>query len=287
MNAQSPLGIRIPLTVVDIKDAGAYVDADVYGNLFVPHSQLPADLKIGDKLEVFLYHDGGRVLATAKKPYLELGMVGALRVNSIECGTAYLDLGIPKELVVPVSEQRGYFETGTYVLIYVAIDDDGRLFGTQRFSRYLSDVAPAHTYASGDEVTIVPLARTPLGLRVAVDDQYFGLIYRTELKQPLTLGKRMRAYILQQREDGKLDLGLQRPGRGGVEQAADEIWQLLQRAQGQLPFGDKSDPEEIEDYLHISKGKFKKAIGALYKQRLIEIYDDKIVLVNNDKQDKA
>ncbi len=280
MNAEIPLGIRIPLPVVDIKDAGAYVDAGSHGALFVPHSQLPPGLQIGDKLEVFLYSDGGRVLATSRQPYLELGMVGALRVNSIDCGTAYLDLGIPKELVVPVSEQRGYFETGSFVLIYVAIDDEGRLFGTQRFSRYLSDTAPVHAYSSGDEVTVVPLARTPLGLRVAVDDQYFGLIYKTELKHPVTLGRRMRAYILQQRDDGKLDLGLQRPGRGGVEQAAEEILQLLQRAGGTLPFGDKSSPEDIEDYLHISKGKFKKAIGALYKQRLIEIYDDKICLVN-------
>ncbi len=285
INADIQLGRRTELTVAEIKDAGAYLDGGRYGLLFVPRSQLPRDLKVQDKLTAFLYTDGGRVLATAKRPYLELGMVGALKVSAIDCGTAYLDLGIPKELVVPISEQRGYFEPGSYALIYVAIDEEGRLFGTQRFNRYLSDKVPANTYKHGDEVIAVPLARTPLGLRVAVDDLYFGLIYKSEIMGTVQIGKRQRAYVLQQRDDGKLDLSLQEPGRSGVEHAAEQIVELLHRSGGELPFGDKSDPAEIEDYLHMSKGKYKKAIGALYKQRLIEIFDDRIRLVSPDGED--
>ena len=97
----------------------------------------------------FLYVDGGRVLATARHPYLELGMTGRLRVTSIDCGTVYLDLGIPKELVVPVSEQRGSFEVGRMALVYVALDDQGRLFGTQRFNRYIKDFADSGEYKPG------------------------------------------------------------------------------------------------------------------------------------------
>ena len=131
------LGHMIDLRVVDITDQGAFVDAGTYGDLFVPNKQLPDELEIGNLLRVFLYKDSGRVLATARHPYLECGMCGRLTVTSIDCGTVYMDLGIPKELVVPVSEQRSAFEVGQSVLIYVTIDEQGRLFGTQRFNKYI------------------------------------------------------------------------------------------------------------------------------------------------------
>ncbi len=283
MNAEIPLGRSVQLQVTAIKDEGAYVDGAEYGSLFVPHSQLPRDLKVGDQLRVFLYADGGRVLATARRPYLELGMAGSLKVNSIDCGTVYLDMGIPKELVVPVSEQRGYFDVGAHVIIYVAIDDQGRLFGTQRFNRYVSDKAPAGTYQAGDEAVLVPLAHTPLGVRAIVDDRYFGLIHKNEIKGELRLGKRIKGYIRRAREDGRLDLTLQEPGRSGVEHTAEDIYALLQRAGGELPFGDKTAPEEIEAHLHMSKGRYKKAIGALYRQRKILIEDQRIVQVAEEQ----
>ncbi|MBO8415890.1 MAG: hypothetical protein IAB19_05880 [Proteobacteria bacterium] len=278
MSDKIPLGQRCSLKVTEIRDAGAYLDGQDFGTLFVPHSQLPKNLAVGSELEVFLYVDGGRVLATAKRPYLELGQIGLLRVNSIDCGTVYLDMGIPKELVVPVSEQRSYFEVGSYVMVFVAMDEEGRLFGTQRYNRYLSDFAPPHTYKKGDQAVIVPLSHTPLGMRVAVDDHYFGLLYRSECKGEVRIGRRMKGYIMGQRPDGHLDVSLQEPGMPGVEHAGTELLSLLRRSGGSLPFGDKSSPEEIEDYLHMSKGKFKKAIGGLYKQRLIELSDHEIKL---------
>src|SRR5574344_922927 len=140
------LGHMIDREVIDITDQGAFVNGGEYGDLFVPNKQLPKDLKIGDKLRVFLYVDSGRVLATARHPYLECGMVGRLTVTSIDCGTVYMDLGIPKELVVPVSEQRSNFEVGQSVTILVALDDQGRLFGTQRFNHYISDTAKPGKY---------------------------------------------------------------------------------------------------------------------------------------------
>ena len=128
MTDEAKIGRMIERPVVEITDQGAYCDCGEYGELFVPRSQLPRYLKEGDELRLFLYKDAGRVLATARHPYLELGMTGRLRVASIDCGTAYLDLGIPKELVVPVSEQRTEFEVGESVLVYVAIDDQGKPF---------------------------------------------------------------------------------------------------------------------------------------------------------------
>ncbi len=272
------LGHVQELEIVELTDQGAFVDAFEFGDLFVPKSQLPRYVNVGDSLRVFLYNDGGRVLATARHPYLELGMVGRLRVTEIDCGTVYLDLGIPKELVVPVSEQRSEFEVGRSVLIYIDMDDQGRLFGTQRFNRYIEDTAPKGIYTRGQRVTAVPLSHTPLGFRVVVDDKWYGLIYKSEKSGEIRLGKRYDGYILNIRDDGKLDITLQEQGRSGIEHAAMEIMKALNAANGFLAFNDRSDPEDIEDFLHMSKGKFKKAIGHLYKKRLISIIEDGIKL---------
>lgn len=282
---QIQLGHMIALEVVDITDQGAYVDAKEHGQLFVPRSQLPKDLAIGEALRVFLYVDGHRVLATARHPYLECGMAGRLKVTSIDCGTVYMDLGIPKELVVPVSEQRGSFEVGRTSLIYIAIDAQGRLFGTQRLNKYIKDKAQVDEYKKNQKVRVVPVSKTPLGFRVIVNDKVYGLIYKDNQKGPLMVGKRYDGYITNAREDGRLDVSLQEPGREGIEHAAKDILKALYRSNGELGFNDKSSPEIIEDYLHMSKAKFKKAIGHLYKFRMIVINEDGIVLTEKGKAD--
>ncbi len=275
------LGHMIDLQVVDITDQGAFVNGGTYGDLFVPNKQLPKEIQIGDSLRVFLYKDSGRVLATARHPYLECGMCGRLVVTSIDCGTVYMDLGIPKELVVPVSEQRSSFEVGQSVLIYVTLDSQGRLFGTQRFNRYIRDNANKGEFKVGQRVTAVAVSNTPLGYRTVINDTVYGLIYKNELKSPVRIGKRVDAYITKIREDGRLDVSLQEPGLSGIEHAAKTLLHVLNNANGFIAFNDKSDPQDIEDYLHMSKGKFKKAIGTLYKQHLIEITDDGIRLIDN------
>lgn len=285
MTDEAVLGHMIELPVVTITDQGAFVDGGPYGELFVPQSQLPHDLKVSDALRVFLYKDSGRVYATARHPYLELGMVGQLRVNSMELGTAYLDMGIPKELVVPLSEQKTLFETGRNAIVYVSIDDEGRLFGTQRFNRYIKDTAPHGKFSRGQRVTVVPLNHTPLGLRVVVEDCVFGLIYKSEKNGEIRLGKRYSGFIANVRQDGKLDVTLQQPGVGGIEHAAFDILKALVVSDGFLDFNDKSSPERIEDYLHMSKARFKKSIGHLYKERLITIEEDGIRLTEKGRQD--
>ncbi len=287
MSENLPLGRMSELVVNEITDQGAFVDGKAYGALFVPRRQLPEGLKIGDKLRVFLYVDGTRVYATARHPYLEAGMVGARNGVSIECGTAYMNLGIPKDQGVPVSEQRTGFEVGRRAVVYVTVDGQGRLFGTQRLNSYLKDKAPSGRYKTGDQVTVVPVARTPLGFRVAVDDEFYGLIYLSEQKGAISLGKRYQGWILNVRDDGRLDVTLQETGRRGIEHAAFDILKALHHSGGKLPFGDKSDPAAIEDYLHMSKARFKKAIGHLYKERLIEIRPDGIAITPKGEEDYA
>ncbi|MGN0894789.1 MAG: S1 RNA-binding domain-containing protein [Succinivibrio sp.] len=281
------LGHMIDRQIVKITEQGAFIDGGEYGDLFIPKKQLKDEAKEGNTIRVFLYKDGARVLATARHPYLECGMIGRLTVSSIDCGTVYMDLGIPKELVVPVSEQRSEFEVGSSVLILVAMDEQGRLFGTQRYNRYFKDYAKAGEFKVGQRVTAVAVSHTPLGYRVVVNDRVYGLMYKSELKAPVRIGKRTDAYIVKVREDGRLDVSLQEPGLSGVEHAAKLLLKILNSANGFIPFNDKSDPQEIEDYLHMSKGKFKKAIGNLYKQHLIELADDGIRLVNSHNQNNS
>ena len=273
------LGKMIELEVLNITEQGAFVDAKDYGELFIPKSQLPLTLKISDLLRVFLYNDGTRILATARHPYLELGMLGRLRVNAIENGTCYLDLGIPKELVLPVSEQRQNICLGQEIIVYVAKDDYDRLYATQKYMHYFSDLVEPHTYKKGEEVTVVAIGHTPLGYRVVVNDRHYGLLYKDEVRTPIKFGKRLKGYISKVRDDNKLDVTLSEMGASGIEHAASELLAMLNTAGGFLPFNDKSAPDEIEDYLHMSKGKFKKAIGNLYKRRLIEISHDGIRLL--------
>ncbi|MGN0908609.1 MAG: S1 RNA-binding domain-containing protein [Succinivibrio sp.] len=280
-----PVGRVVERPVSSLSDQGAMVDCGVHGDLFVPRSQLPRYIKEGDLIRVFLYQDGGRILATARKPLLELGMAGRLRVDSVECGTAYLDLGIPKELVVPISEQRTEFEPGDMVPIFVAMDDLGRLFGTQRFNRYIHELPLRGRYRRFDKVKCVPVSRTPLGWRAVIDDDCYGVMYRDNEKGEVDLGRRYDGYIIMIRPDGRLDVSLQEPGAAGVEHAALVLMQALERSNGQLGFNDRSDPGEIEDYLHMSKGKFKKAIGHLYKLRLIEILEDGIRLTSKGHEE--
>ncbi len=279
MSDEVMLGHMIRREITQITDQGAFIDGGEFGELFVPRSQLPKDIGVGQELRVFLFKDGGRVLATARHPYLELGMTGRLRVTDIDCGTVYMDLGIPKELVVPISEQRSMFEVGQSVMVYVAMDDQGRLFGTQRYNRYIRDVPEKRdSYKRFQRVTLVPISRTPLGYKAIVNDEVYGLMYKENEKGEIHIGKRYDGFVLSVRPDGRLDVSLQQPGVGGTEHAASELMKILESSGGFLGFNDKSPAEDIEDFLHMSKGRFKKAIGNLYKQRYIELLESGIKL---------
>lgn len=288
-----PLGHMTALEISEVTDKGVFVNAAEHGALFVPHSQVPEGLTTGDKLNVFLYRDGQRVLATARHPYIELGQIGTLKINEVTNGTAYLDLGVPKELVLPVAEQRFRMYPGDNALVYVAIDPMGRLFATQKYNRYIRDLARTGEFSPGEKVTAVPVARTPLGFRVVVNDKVYGLIYRSEQKSDIRIGKRYEGFVLSIRPDGRLDISLQEQGRGGIEQAAHTLLNKLVRAGGHLDFNDRTEPEIIEAALNMSKGKFKKAAGMLYKQRLIILGDDGMTLtpegeaVAQDQQSKS
>lgn len=273
-----PVGRMVGLPVVEITDKGALLDGAEFGELFVPNSQLYAGLEAGDVVQVFIYQHSGRFLATAKHPYFELGQVGLLKVSAIEHETVYLDMGIPKELVLPRAEQRRQFKVGDKALVLMAIDAEGRLFATQCFHRYIRSKAKMHEFEAMQKVKIVPMAMTPMGYRTVVDDKVFGLLSRDNIHSEVQIGKRYEGYIAEVRDDGRVDVSLHKMGREGVLDAADVIIEALDEAAGRLNLGDNTDPEIINDLLHMSKRRFKQAIGALYKKDLIIIADDHIEL---------
>ena len=279
-----PIGRMVELPVCEMTEKGAFVNAQEHGALFVPHSQLPEGLEVGQNLRVFLYKDGERVLATARRPYIELGMTGNLRINSVENGTAYLELGIPKELVVPVSEQRFRFYPGDYALVLVCIDKMGRIFGTQCFNRYIRDKASPHEFEANQKVKVVAVAKTPLGFRVIVDDKVYGLIYEAEQKGELLIGKRYDGFVKSVRPDGRLDISLQESGIEGIEHASLDILQALYFSNGTLNLNDNSDPKDIEMYMKMSKSRFKKALGSLYSQHLVEITPEGVNLTDAGRE---
>ena len=275
-----PLGRMVSLPISEVTDKGVFVNAAEHGALFVPRSQVPEGLVVGSELRVCLYKDGARVLATARRPVIELGQVGNLRVNSINNGTAYLDMGIPKELVFPVAQQRVPLRAGDTAMVYVAIDTMGRLFATQRFNDYIRERAHEGEFTVNQKVKVVPLAHTPLGFRVVINDQVYGLIYKDEQPGHLTMGKRYEGFIKEARADGRLDVSLQEVGLSGIEHAALDILKALYYRKGHFDFNDKSDPALIESTLQLSKGKFKKALGMLYKQRLVVIGENDVTITD-------
>lgn len=275
-----PVGKISQLPIVSVSDKGALLNAGELGELFLPHSQLPEDVEVGDNVRAFIYNEGSRFCATAKHPYLQLGMTGLLKVSDIRTGTIYLSLGIPKDLVVPISEQRlkRAPRIGADMLILVSIDEQGRLYGTQNFNRFIRDTVYQDEFTVHQKVKVVAISQSSLGFKVIVDDKVFGIIYHDTQKGELIIGKRYDGFISRIRPDGRLDVTLQQVGRAGVEKAAQDILQALGLSKGSLPFSDNSAPQDIEDYLYMSKSKFKKALSYLYNERLIEIQEDGVTI---------
>ncbi len=275
------IGRMNSLRLVRTDDKGGFFDADGYGEVFLPRSQIPEDLKPDGSLSVFCYIDDGRLTITAKKPRVLLGELGRLKARDVTPGAAYMEWGIRKDLMVPFREQNPEFKLGEYYVVYVDIDNEGRLFGTSKFNRYFTDYLPEDAdLRPGDRVTLMPVAKTPLGIRMVVNNSYFGMLpAHLAAHNDVHYGIKLKGFIQSVRPDRKINLSLYQGGQEGVISAGGFILAKLREAGGHLPYSDKSAPEDIERALGMSKGKFKKVIGALYKNRQILLDDNGITLI--------
>ena len=263
------LGKFNQLEVVKEVDFGVYLDGGEEGEILLPTRYVPEDCKIGDFLNVFLYLDmDERLIATTLTPLVQVGQFACLEVAWVNQFGAFLNWGLMKDLFVPFSEQKMKMQVGRKYVIHAHLDDESyRIVASAKVERYLSKDRPE--YASGDEVNILIWQKTDLGFKAIIDNKFSGLLYDSEIFQHLETGMQLKAYVKQVREDGKIDLILQKPG---IEKIGDFSMVLLQYIKdngGKIGFNDKSPAELIYDTFEVSKKTFKKAVGDLYKKHLI------------------
>lgn len=260
---------------------GLYLDGGSQGEILLPNRYIPKDqpTEVGDWLRVFLYFDSeDKVIATTLRPRVQVGQFAALKVVQINRVGLFLDWGLPKDLLLPHSEEKRPLQVGDTCVVHVYLDrHTGRITATARLDRFL-DRTPAR-YEAGQPVGLLVVERTDLGFKAIVEGQHWGLIHRNEAFKPLRQGQREQGFIREVRADGKISLTLQAPGREGADSLQRLILERLAASGGTLEVSDKSDPEQIAKLFGVSKGNFKKALGALYKQGRIRILDERIEAV--------
>ncbi|MBQ8046540.1 MAG: GntR family transcriptional regulator [Prevotella sp.] len=276
------LGDYNRLRVIKRVDFGLYLDGGSEGDILLPQKYVPAGIGVGDEVDVFLYLDQDeRLIATTEKPLACVGDFAFLEVAWVNKYGAFLNWGLTKDLFCPFREQKQRMEVGRSYIVYVHIDSESyRLVATAKVDKYLnSDPAP---YKNGQEVSLLVWQKTDLGFKCIVNNTYAGLIYDDQIYQPVRTGQRLRGYVSQVRGDGKLDISLQPSGRQMTEDFAEELLYYLRSRGGVCPFGDKTDADVIRNEFHVSKKTFKKAVGDLYRRRLIDILPEGLHLLEEE-----
>ncbi|WP_299973348.1 S1-like domain-containing RNA-binding protein [uncultured Pseudoteredinibacter sp.] len=272
------MGRYAHLNVVDFHPAGALLDGGKLGNILLPGRQVPKDIEINDSIRVFIYRDSeDRVIATTQRPKVQLHQVANLKVLDVNSTGAFLDWGLSKDLFLPYSNQSNKVVAGQHILIYVYLDNEDRLTATTLLDRHIKDFSS--DYKLGEKVRLTIANRSELGQKVIVDHQYWGLIHKDNIRQPLKIGQRVDGYIRQLRDDKRLDISLEQPGYKKVGGLSDQILERLQSAGGYIALADKSPADLIEAEFGVSKRVYKMAIGKLYKNRIITIESDGIRLI--------
>jgi predicted RNA-binding protein (virulence factor B family) len=260
------------LRVVRSAPPGFYLDGGAHGEILLPGSLIPAGAKVGGDVEVCVYRDSeDRLVATPQKPIAQVGEFAALRVVSVNPRIGvFLDWGLDKDLLLPLREQTGPLRTGERVVVHVMIDERSeRIVASARLNRHLNLTPP--TYAEGQAVRLLVTGESPMGYNVIVENAHRALLYRAEVGQTLSTGATFQGYVRRVREDGKIDVALDRAGYHRVAPLTDTILEKLRASGGRLPLHDGSSPEEIRAALGMSKKAFKQAIGSLFKARQIVI----------------
>lgn len=274
------LGKFNKLEIVKEVDFGLYLDGgEEYGEILLPLRYVPEVFEIGDFIDVFIYLDmEERIIATTLKPLVEVDQFGFLEVAWINEFGAFLNWGLMKDLFVPFREQKMKMELGRRYVVYTYIDEESyRIVASAKVEKFLSDAMPQ--YDEGQEVDVLVWQKTDLGFKVIVENQFSGLIYDNEIFQSLYTGMRLKAFIKQVRPDGKIDLILQGNGRKAILDFSDTLILYLEENGGETDLNDKSPAEDIYDVFGVSKKVFKKAIGELYKKKIIALSPGRVTLI--------
>lgn len=274
------LGQYNRLQVVKEVDFGMYLDGGDDGEILLPSRYVPEDCRVGQELEVFVYLDmDERLVATTLHPHATVGQFAWLRVAWVNQHGAFLDWGLMKDLFVPFREQRQKMQQGHSYMVYIYIDDESyRIAASAKVEKFLSKEMPP--YKRGSRVDIIVWQPAEQGYRVIVDNRYAGMLYRNQLFTPVAPGMKLQAYVRRVRTDGKLDLELQPDGMERIEEFAPTLLEHLRQQGGHIDLHDGSDAAAIYAAFGVSKKTFKRAVGQLYRQRLIVLEPDGIRLAD-------
>ena len=274
------LGDYNTLRIIRFTDHGAYLDGGEVGEILLPKAYVEREMRPNDEVTAFICLDQQeRLVATLETPLARVGDFAFLRVAWTNEHGAFLDWGLMKDLFVPFREQRMRMERGRSYIVYVRIDEETqRLIATAKVERYLKPATP-EDFHRGQEVELLIWRKTPIGYKVIVDNKVDGMIYDNQIFEPIHIGDQCSGTVVTVREDGKLDVSLQRIGANRFRDFSETLLEELKAAGGELHFSDRSSAEAIAERFGVSKKTFKRALGTLYRQRLIRLSDEKIVLI--------
>lgn len=266
------IGVYNELTILRTTSVGLYLGDDEGEDVLLPNKYCPDQYEVGDKLDVFVYLDyAERKVATNIDPKIKLHEFALLKTTSVENVGAFMDWGLEKELMVPFKEQRQRMEEGRWYIVFLDIDEKtDRLYATNKIEKRLQN--DDLSIEQGDEVDLLVYTKTDLGYSMIINNQHKGLVFDNEVFRELNIGDKLKGFVKEIREDNKIDLVLSAVGYSNYNDSnANMILDKLNQNDGYIGVNDKSAPHEIYDEFGISKKAFKKAVGALYKNRDVSI----------------
>jgi predicted RNA-binding protein (virulence factor B family) len=267
------------LEVVRETDNGLYLDGRELGEILMPKKFITEEVRKLGWADVFVYSDSeDRLVATTEKPFAMVGEFAYLKAVATSKFGAFLDWGLPKDLLVPFREQKADMLEGRNYLVYLFLDSlTKRIAASAKLDKFLDNIPPE--YEPGDEVQLMIAEETDLGYKAIVNNEHWGMLYKNQLYQTLSQGQKITGYINKVRDDEKIDLLLEKPGYEKVDAISQKILDELKQNRGFMAVSDNTSPEMINALFGISKKNFKKAIGSLYKKRMITFDSDGIRLV--------
>jgi predicted RNA-binding protein (virulence factor B family) len=274
------IGTFNQLQVVKQIDFGVYLDGGELDTILLPRRYVPEGCEIGDWLDVFLYFDSDDLLiATTEKPKVQVGDCEMLTVIDINHAGAFMDWGLPKDLLVPYNEQQKPMEVGYSYVVHVFHDQNSdRIAASTKLNHHLDEETV--WLKPRQQVNLLIAGRTDLGYKAVIDNKYLGLIFRADAFRPLKIGEQLPGFVKNIRADGKIDLVISQSTLQGDHDLGEQIIRHLQEMGGESQVSDKSDPEEIYRLFKVSKKKYKQALGTLYKSKRILIEPGKVKFIN-------
>ena len=267
------------LTIVKQVDFGFYLDGDDLGEILIPNRYVPRELSVDDDIEVFLYFDSeDRIIATTETPRVKLEECAHLPVVSTSDFGAFLDWGLPKELLVPFKEQRVPMREGKSYTVFVFLDATGRIAASSKLDKFLLE-HNKECFRKEQRVSLHIASRSEMGYKAVINGSHLGLIHNSDTLGDITIGSNVTGYIKRIREDDRIDLMLTSTKRDAIDDLAEDIVIQLQSDGGQSTITDKSAPDEIYALYRTSKSNYKKALGKLYKEKRITLNNNTITLL--------